>query len=96
MRKSTDQTIGKAIEDWLKESKLDTAFHEKTLIGRWPEVMGPMVASRTTKLYIHNKVLFVSVESASLRQELVQSRHKIIQLLNEDAGAEVITGLVIR
>ena len=45
---------------------------------------------------IIDKKLFVSLSSASLRQELFQDRDKITQLLNTEAGAVVIDEIVFR
>ncbi|MEY4594393.1 MAG: hypothetical protein RIQ47_803 [Bacteroidota bacterium] len=96
MRKSTDQKFGNAFEEWLKESNLETKFKATALINSWPELFGPMVARHTKQLYISNQTLFVTLDSAPLRQELFQSRDKMIQLLNQTAGAEIIKDIVFK
>jgi len=96
MRKSTDQKFGSAFEEWLKESNLETKFKATALINAWPELFGPMVARHTKQLFISNQTLFVTLDSAPLRQELFQSRDKMIQLLNQTAGAEIIKDIVFK
>ena len=41
----------------------------------------------THGLYIRNRILFVKVDSAALRQELSFSRSKIVKALNDEAKA---------
>lgn len=96
MRKFTDQKFGQAFDDWLKEANMEAKFKETALINAWPELMGPMVARHTKQLFISNQVLFVTLDSAPLRQELFQSRDKMIQLLNQSAGAELIKDIVFK
>ena len=56
--------------------------------------MGPTVANRTTKIYFRDKKLFVYLNSAPLREELFNGRDKIIKLLNEEAGTEIIEEII--
>ncbi len=96
MRKANDQLFGDAFKDWLKDAKMDDKFRSAALINAWPQLLGPMIAKHTSAISIVNGVLFLSLDSAPLRQELFQSRDKIIQLLNQEAGAEVIKEVVFR
>jgi hypothetical protein len=57
-------------------------------------VMGKTVANRTTKILFRDKKLFVYLTSASLRQELVNEREKIMNLLNEEAGTKIIEEII--
>lgn len=96
MRKSTDQTFGQAFSDWLKESKLEGGFNSTKVLDAWPTVMGPMVAKHTVSTRIADGVLYVTLDSAPLRQELFQSRDRVLKLMNEAAGAEVLKEVVFR
>lgn len=96
MRKATDQTFGQAFNDWLKESRLEGGFNSTKALEAWPAVMGPMVARHTTSVRIAEGVLHVALDSAPLRQELFQSRERILKLMNEAAGSEVLKEVVFR
>src|SRR3954462_3939292 len=93
-RPSTDQTRKQAIEQMLKNFRIDNKVLQHKLIASWEKVMGPTVANRTTRIYFRDKKLFVYVNSAPLREELFNGRDKIIQLLNEEAGAVIIEEIV--
>ena len=95
-KRTNDQTLKQAIDQMLKNFHLDQKLNETRLINSWESVMGKTVSNRTTQLYVRNKKLFVSVNSASLREELYNSRVKIIRLLNDEAGQEVVEEIVFQ
>jgi hypothetical protein len=45
---------------------------------------------------LSNKTLFISLSSAVLREELSYGKSKIIQMMNEALGKELITKIVLR
>ena len=96
MRKATDQTFGQAFEDWLKQASMDARFRTTSLVEAWPRLMGPMIANHTTSIRITDGVLHLVLDSAPLRQELFQARDRILRLLNDEAGADVVREIVFR
>jgi predicted nucleic acid-binding Zn ribbon protein len=65
------------------------------VIQSWEKVVGQMVAKNTSQLHIRKRVLFVKVNSAALRNELLFARQKIIQALNREAGGTIIDEIVL-
>ena len=64
------QSIKDAMRKFLKEKNLNAKLNEHKLITMWDEVMGATISKRTSRLFIKNKILFVHVSSAPLKQEL--------------------------
>jgi len=93
-KKTNDRPLKEAINEMLKNFRIDNKFLQHKLIASWEKVMGPTVAHRTTKIYFRDKKLFVYLSSAPLREELFNGRDKIIKLLNEEAGAQVIEEII--
>ncbi len=96
MKKNNDRPIKSSVDELLRNYHLEDKMGQVKLVNSWETVMGKAVAHRTTELIIREKKLFVSLSSASLRQELFQAREKILQLLNEAAGAKVIDEVIFR
>jgi predicted nucleic acid-binding Zn ribbon protein len=96
MSGSNNQSLGDAIREFLHSYHLEDKLNETKVIQSWGKVVGPMVEKHTHGLYIRNRILFVKVESAALRQELSYSRSKIIAALNKEVKSEVIEDLVLR
>ncbi|MBX7202315.1 MAG: DUF721 domain-containing protein [Bacteroidia bacterium] len=89
-RKSNDQPLADVIDHLLHQYGLSAKYREFKLLQSWAELMGPMVAKRTDEVYIRDGVLFVKLNSASLRNELSYNRSKMVELLNEAAGKQII------
>lgn len=96
MSRHNEHSIKEAIEKLLKVYKLDDRLAERRMIGSWEEVMGKMIANHTKDLYVRNKQLFVTLDSAALRNELSMAKTKIIQMMNKAAGKEIINDVVLR
>jgi len=96
MSRHNESSIKEAIEKLLKVYRLDDRLAERRLIAAWEEVMGKMIANHTKDLVVKNKQLFVTLDSAALRNELAMARTKIIQMMNNAAGKDVINDVVLR
>lgn len=96
MSKHNEHSLKDAIEQLLKTYKLDDRLAEKRLIASWERVMGGMIAKHTTDIYIKHQQLFVTLDSAALRNELLLAKSKIVKLLNDEAGRHVINEVILR
>lgn len=94
MARANDISLKEAIERLVKTYKIEGKLNEVKLLNSWEKLMGTMVANRTNEIFIRDRKLFVLLSSASLREELNMNRQKILQLLNQEAGAEVIDEVV--
>ncbi|NII85054.1 DUF721 domain-containing protein [Pedobacter riviphilus] len=94
MRKPNDVTVKDAISKMLDVYRLRRKFDETSILSVWPEIMGTAIANRTKQIYIHDKKLFLRIESSVIKNELIMVRQGIIQKLNEHAGSEVITEMI--
>ena len=94
MRKPNDITLKQAIEKLLNHYKLRGKFDETGIVAMWPEIMGTAVANRTKQIYIHQRKLFVRIESSVVKNELLIVKSAIVDKLNEKTGSQVITDIV--
>ncbi len=95
MRHTNEQSLKEVIQDLLNAYKLRGKMKEVQLVNSWDKVMGKTISNRTKEVFIRNKVLYVRIISASLKQELHYNRTKVIKLMNDEAGEEVINEIVI-
>lgn len=96
MKKTGTEKIDGVIMQYLRQEGLETPLYEYRLINAWETVVGPAVSRYTKDLRIYNQVLFVTVTSAALRNELMMRRTELVARLNSQAGAQVITQVVLR
>ena len=93
MRRKQTESLGDVIRQVLKSQHLLPKLNETRLINAWEKVLGESVCQYTKDRYIKNKVLYVKISSAVLRNELLMSREQLIIALNKEVGTEVITDI---
>ena len=96
MRRTDSEQVGGVILQYLREFGLETPLNEHRLLQAWDKVLGPAVSRYTKELRIYNQVLLVTITSAALRNELMMRRTELVSRLNAEAGAQVITPIVLR
>ena len=77
----------------LRDQGLETPLMQKRLVDSWPQVAGELIASYTLNTYIVNQTFFVHLSSPVLRADLSLRRQHYVQLLNAQAGGQVITDI---
>ena len=92
--RSNDKSLKEAIEQMLQVYKIKRRFDETGVIAAWPELVGKSVANRTKELFIHDKKLFLRIESSVIKNELILMRSQIINKINEDAKAILLEDIV--
>ena len=95
-QKSNEQSIREAIDLMLATYGLDGKMKEIRLIGSWEKVMGKPVAKHTREIFIRERKLFVRLDSAALREELSYGKEKILKMLNDEAGEQVIDEVILQ
>ncbi|MCH8317208.1 MAG: DUF721 domain-containing protein [Bacteroidetes bacterium] len=94
IEKSDAVSIKEAVNDMLQTYNIKDKFNQTHIIASWERLMGKPIAKRTTKIFIKEKVMFVELTSAPLKQELSLSKTKILQILNNEAGENLLEDIV--
>jgi predicted nucleic acid-binding Zn ribbon protein len=96
VKKGNEYTLREAINELLETYRLNTRLDEVKAVQAWEKLMGPAIARYTRHISISNRTLYVEITSAALRQELSYGKSKIITMMNEAAGSEVIDEVILR
>ena len=96
VRKKDNISIGEALKEFISTNKLQKGIDKVLVKEAWVSLMGNGVNNYTTAVDLRNSTLFVSLSSSVLREELSHGKSKIIALLNEELGREVVTKIVLR
>jgi hypothetical protein len=94
MRKANDKSLKEAIEQMLQVYKIKRRFDETGVVAKWPELVGKSVANRTKELFIHDKKMFLRIESSVIKNELMMMRTQIIDKINDEAKAIIIEEII--
>lgn len=88
--------MGEALQEFIKAHKLEKGMDRVNVRDAWVRLMGGGVNNYTTAVELRNGTLFVSLSSSVLREELSHGSSKIITMLNEELGKELVKKLVLR
>ena len=95
MRKKNEVTLGEALQAMLREYKLKSRLDETRVQAIWAKLMGKTISTYTTNIHVNKHVLYLTIVSAPLKQELSFAKDKIIHLINEEMGEQYIKEVVI-
>ncbi len=87
--------MGQAIRELLNSYRLTTKFDEASLINSWERMAGKPIARRTRKLYIRDRVLFVELESPSMKQDFLLHKAQVLEMFKKEFGAGVISDIIV-
>lgn len=96
MQNNNEHSLKDVIERLLKAYKWEDKLDSVKLVESWSKVVGGMIARHTTNLYVKNRVLYVSLDSSVLRNELHMARTKLVKMINDELGKKVIDEVVLR
>lgn len=94
-RKMNDDTAGNIVLRMMKAYGIEGKYFEARSKQLWYEMMGPAITKYTKNIYVKKNRLYISLSSASLRQEMTYSKDKIKTYINEALGEEFIREVVI-
>jgi len=89
-----------SLKDVLKEMVDTMKWQEKlseTKIRKvWAEKMGTTINQYTKEVNLRKGKLFITITSASLKQELSYEREKIKEMMNAQLGSEAVVDVIVR
>ncbi len=89
-------SISDALKEFVETNKLQTGLDKINVADAWANLMGNGVNNYTTAVKLERDTLYVQLSSSVLREELSYGKEKIIAMLNESLGKDLIKKLVLR
>ena len=89
-------SIGDALRDFMNKSRMKPRLMEVRIQDNWEQLMGKTIARYTQSIQLIDNKLIVTTTVAPLKQELTYSKDKIIKLVNEMLGENIVKEVMIR
>ncbi len=96
MSKEEEKPLKLLVDKMLRSYGLSDKLDEMSLVKSWEEMVGKMIANHTKEIYFNKGVLFVQLDSSTLRQELSYVKTDLIQRLNEKAGKVMVKDIHLK
>jgi hypothetical protein len=95
-RLNNQSTIGAVLQQIIQVNKLQPGMDQIDVKEAWGNLMGNGVKTYTKNVVLKGSTLYVELGSAVLREELAHGRSKIVKMINEELGREVVKDVVLR
>lgn len=90
------RNVGSILQNIIQDNKLEQGIQGILVQESWKRVMGVGIQNYTSDIQLKKHILYISLTSSVVRQELSFGKEKIIKMLNEDLNQEIIKELVFR
>lgn len=94
-RENESMRIEDLIKVMIKKNNLTKGMRQMDVREAWEKLMGNGVMSYTESVQLQNKTLIVKLKSSVLREELSYGKDKIIIMINEELGEELVTKIML-
>ncbi|OXG08362.1 uncharacterized protein DUF721 [Flavobacterium araucananum] len=95
-RLNNQSTIGAVLQQIIQVNKLGAGMDQIDVKEAWRQLMGNGVNTYTKNVVLKGSTLYVELGSAVLREELSHGKSKIVKMINDELGREVVKDVVLR
>lgn len=95
-RLNNESTIADVLYEIIQKNRLQGGIDNVAVSDAWKNLMGKGVNTYTKNIVLKGNILYVELTSAVLRQELQYGKDKIIAMINNELGREVLKEVVLR
>lgn len=96
MRRSLTLPLADVLRDYIKENNIGKKLKETDIVQSWEELLGKTIAHYTSNVVLRNRILFVEISSAVVKNELFMMREEIRRKINEKAGEELVDKIIFK
>ena len=95
-RLNDHNSLGDVLKEFIQTNNLQKGMDKIDVRDAWASLMGNWVNNYTRNIMLKNEVLYVELTSAVLREELSYGKEKIVKMINEELGREVVKDVILR
>ena len=95
-RNHEPKKIQDLVNQFIEQNDLTSGLDAVNVQDLWSELMGPGVMSYTQSIALRGSTLTVVLTSSVLRSELSMGKQKIISMMNEGLGKNLIEHMYLR
>lgn len=88
--------LADVLRDYIKENNIGKKLKETDIVQSWEELLGKTIAHYTSNVVLRNRILFVEISSAVVKNELFMMREEIRRKINEKAGEELVDKIIFK
>ena len=95
-RLNDNNSLGDVLKEFINANNLQKGMDKIDVRDAWKNLMGNGVNNYTREIMLKGSTLYVELTSAVLREELSYGKEKIVKMINEERGREIVKEVVLR
>lgn len=95
-RSSNFESLNEIISQVLKNQNLEKQLNDKDIIDAWKKIAGNAFLQYTSKAEAKNGILYLSLSSSVVRNELMMAKQFIIKKLNKELNSDIVKEIIFK
>ena len=90
------ERINVMLNDFMNQEKISDGIFNVKINEAWKKSVGKNVNKYTKSVNLKDNILYIEVDNPILKQEILYSKQKIIDMLNEEINEKIINKIILR
>lgn len=88
--------IKNIIESFVEQDSISNGIFNIKIQKAWENAVEKKILDYTKEIYVKGEVLYIKVSNPILKQEILYSKQKVINLINEELEKDLIKKIVLK
>ena len=88
--------IKNIIESFVEQDSISDGIFNIKIQKAWENAVEKKILDYTKEIYVKGDILYIKVSNPILKQEILYSRQKVINLINEELEKDLINKIVLK
>ena len=88
--------IKNIIENFVEQNSISDGIFYVKVQKAWENAVEKKILDYTKEIYVKGEVLYIKVSNPILKQEILYSKQKVINLINEELEKDLIKKIVLK
>ena len=88
--------IKNIIENFVEQKSISDGIFNVKVQKAWKNAVEKKILAYTKEIYVKGEVLYIKVSNPILKQEILYSKQKVINLINEELEKDLIKKIVLK
>ena len=88
--------IKNIIESFIEQDCISEGIFNVQVQKAWENTVEKKILDYTKEIYVKGEILYIKVSNPILKQEILYSRQKVINLINEELEKDLIKKIVLK
>ena len=88
--------IKNIIENFVEQKSISDGIFNVKVQKAWKNAVEKKILDYTKEIYVKGEVLYIKVSNPILKQEILYSKQKVINLINEELEKDLIKKIVLK